>query len=224
MLKQIINGFCAGLLISIGGCVFLACDNKYMGAFFFSVALLSICIKGYSLFTGKVGYIPESHSKDDVSSLLLGLLGNTVATVLIGFLVSLAFPSFFASAKLICAAKLASQNFFSTLLRGILCGVLMYLAVSIYKESKSYIGIVFCIPVFILSGFEHSIADMFYFSVARAVSFKGFLFILTVIVGNTIGGMLLPSLSLLSKWLDKKENEPEEEYDTFPDEVEDEEN
>ena len=48
------------------------------------MALLCICLKGYSLFTGKVGFIPEKHGKEEFSVLLLGLLGNAIGTVLGG--------------------------------------------------------------------------------------------------------------------------------------------
>ena len=56
-------------------------------------------------------------------------------------------------------------------------------------------GILFCIPVFILSGFEHSIADMFYFSLAGTV-FQGrsLLFLLLVVLGNSLGGLFIPCL------------------------------
>ena len=40
MLKTLGGGLCAGVLISIGGTVFLSCDNKYVGAVLFSVALV----------------------------------------------------------------------------------------------------------------------------------------------------------------------------------------
>ena len=76
MLKLIIDGIKAGIMIAIGGSVFLACENRYIGAILFSVALLSICLKGYSLFTGKVGYLPENHSKEAVKILLCGLLAT----------------------------------------------------------------------------------------------------------------------------------------------------
>jgi len=92
-----------------------------------------------------------------------------------------------------CTGKL-SQVFISTLIRAFFCGILMYLAVSIYKEKKSVLGIIFCIPVFILCGFEHSIADIFYFAVSGIVSLQAFGFIWTVILGNAVGGMIIPVL------------------------------
>ena len=73
----------------------------------------------------------------------------------------------------------------------------MYLAVSIYKEIKSVMGILFCVPVFILAGFEHSIANMFYFAASEFVSLEAFGYIWLVILGNSVGGLLMPMLSLL---------------------------
>ena len=87
-------------------------------------------------------------------------------------------------------------SFGSALIKGIFCGVLMYMAVSIYRDhNKNIAGILFCIPVFILCGFEHSIADMFYFAASGIVSFKALIFILIIILGNAVGGMLPPVLS-----------------------------
>ena len=193
MLKKVLSGVCAGLLITLGGSVFLACKDRYVGAVLFSVALLCICMKGYALFTGKVGFIVTKHDREDWSQLLLCLLGNLLGTVLGGLLVRCALPDLGAAAQTLCVGKLA-QTGLQTFLRGMFCGVLMYLAVSIYRDRKDVIGILFCIPVFILSGFEHSIADMFYFAAAGSVSTEGFVFIWLVILGNSLGGILLPIL------------------------------
>lgn len=193
MLKGFISSIMAGILISIGGSVFLACDVKYVGAILFSVALLCICYKGYALFTGKVGYIPESHKKEDFILLIMALLGNFAATYLVGRVIGLTNSSFYETAQNLCAAKL-SQNFLQTFVRATMCGILMYLAVSIYRDKKTVIAILFCIPVFILSGFEHSIANMFYFAVGDMYSIQTGIYLLIVVIGNSVGGMLLPAL------------------------------
>ena len=198
MIKKIISGACAGILISIGGTVYLSCDNKYVGAVLFSVALLCICIKGYSLFTGKVGYLPEKHGKEEFSVLLLGLLGNFVGTVACGYLLRYVMPAIGTSAAASCATKL-TQTTLQTFVRAIFCGFLMYLAVSIYRDSKTVVGIIFCIPVFILSGFEHSIADMFYFAASGIVSLRAFAFIFVVIAGNAVGAITLSLMTLICK-------------------------
>lgn len=203
ILKDIIYGFLAGAMISIGCAVYLACQNKYVGAVMFSVALLTICYKGYNLYTGRIGFMVNSHAKDDFHGLLLGLLGNTLAMMAFGALIGLALPNLKETAINVVGAKL-TQSFISALIRAIFCGILMYIAVSLYREKKTIVGIVFCIPVFILSGFEHSIADMGYFAVAGEWSLKGFGYIWTIILGNSIGAMLFPAFKLIVK---EKKNE-----------------
>ena len=51
-----------------------------------------------------------------------------------------------------------------------------------------------CVMVFILSGFEHCIANMYYFSVAGVWSKDTFLLILLMTLGNSIGGNFFAAL------------------------------
>ena len=194
MLSKLLSGVSAGLLISVGGTVFLSCENKIVGAVFFSVALLCICYKGYSLYTGRIGYALRDLSGDYISGLLLGLVGNILGTAAGGAAIRSAIPTLVESANVSCAAKLG-QTFAQTLLRAVFCGILMYLAVSIFAEHKTPLAILFCIPVFILSGFEHSIADIFYFAVRGLPDWQTIGFIAAVILGNTIGALILPLLN-----------------------------
>lgn len=191
MLKTFRESLCAGILISIGGTVFLSCENKTVGAVLFSVALLCICYKAYYLFTGKIGYIVEQHKKQDFINLAVGLFGNLIVTFFIGMLLRTVLPNIGDRAAEICSAKLTQIPLY-TFIRGFFCGVLMYLAVSIYKEKNSVLGVLFCVPVFILCGFEHSIADMFYFGVSGIFSARIILFMALVVAGNTFGAMTLP--------------------------------
>ena len=41
------DGILAGVMVSIGGAVLLAVDNRYIGAALFSIALLVICVSSY---------------------------------------------------------------------------------------------------------------------------------------------------------------------------------
>ena len=198
MLRDTLSGVSAGVCIALGGSVFLAVDNRVVGAVLFSVALLCICMKGYALFTGKVGFLPEDRSKAALQLLLAGLLGNLIGTFLCGLALRFALPAYAETAGALCRAKLSLAPA-AVLVRGFFCGILMYLAVSIWKERGTPLGILFCIPVFILSGFEHSIADMFYFAVSGIVSLQAFVFLWLVIIGNALGAMLLPGLNLWGK-------------------------
>ena len=205
MLKKVLSGVSAGVMISIGGAVYLACESKVVGAVLFTVALLTICIKGYSLYTGKIGFIPEKHDRESVSVLLYGLLENLVGTLFGGLLIRFGLPSLGEVAETLCLAKLTQQSPVSTLIRGVFCGILMYVAVSVYRDKRQIVGILFCIPVFILAGFEHSIADMFYFTAAGFVNWRCLPFVFLVVVGNSLGSMLLPTLS--NAWNAKKTEE-----------------
>ena len=207
MLKKTVSGILAGTMISIGGTVFLSLVgvNKIVGAVLFSVALLCICMQGYSLYTGKIGFILPNHSRDDMATLWFGLLGNIIATVIFGLALGYAIPGIADAAAPLCEGKL-QQAWLQTFIRAVFCGMLMYQAVSIYKNhEKNVWGIFFCIPVFILSGFEHSIANMFYFAAAGSLSLNVILYILTVILGNSVGGIFFELLTLPFKKIDKSE-------------------
>ena len=83
MLKRSLSlAIAAGIFISIGGAVFLSCENSVVGAVFFSVALLSICFMGLYLFTGKVGFLAVSHTGREIAEVALTLLGNLIGTSL----------------------------------------------------------------------------------------------------------------------------------------------
>ena len=194
--RDLIDGILAGMMVSFGGAVLLSCDSRYVGAGLFSIALLSICWFGFDLYTGKVGFLVVDHSRSALATTFIGLLGNAIGTLIMGFAVAAALPKLRDAALAACEARLA-QLPIQTLLRGLFCGVLMYIAVWVYREKKTVLGILFCIPVFVLSGFEHSIADMFYFSLAGLFQAKSLAFLLLVVLGNSLGGMLIPLLQLL---------------------------
>lgn len=194
MVKTVFGAVSAGIMIAIGGSVFLACDNKYVGAVLFSVALLCICYLGYYLFTGKIGYLAKDFSKSNILNLATGLAVNLIITFLLGMLISFALPNLAEKAYTICTAKL-EQSFLITFIRAVFCGVLMYTAVEIFKEKKTPLGIIFCIPVFILCGFEHSVADMFYFGASEIFNAKILTFELAAVLGNTVGSLVLALLS-----------------------------
>lgn len=203
---KVIEGFLAGMMISLGGAVYLACYNpetpysKYIGAVLFSMALLCICMRGYALYTGKIGLIFENHKKDDISLLLLCLLGNAIATIGFGYLIGYVFPSLKETALALCGEEgKLGQGYGFGFLRAFLCGILVYVAIDLYRNNKSVLGIVMCIPAFILSGYEHSIADMFYFATSGIVSWQAFIYLILIVVGNSLGALLIPTLKLVGR-------------------------
>ena len=189
---QIFGGIASGLLVAIGGTVLLSVEDRVVGAVLFTIALLAICYMDLYLFTGRIGFVVEGCTRQMPAQLCVGLLGNFVGATLTGLIVRFARPGIIERAQSACQARL-ENGFLRAFVLGCLCGVLMYVAVKIYKLG-SVLGIVFCIPVFILAGFEHSIADMFYFALAGMMDFAYLGFIIAVVLGNAVGAMVLAGL------------------------------
>lgn len=179
-----IKAWLAGIFIAIGCNVYLMSESKYVGATLFSLGLMTILLFGFNLYTGKVGYAVQ-HSLDYIHQLIIILLGNCLGCACIGLM----FPSDLAQA--ICESKLQIPIGI-TLCKAIMCGILMFVAVDAYRQHKTLLPTIFCVAVFILSGYEHSIADVTYIIMGRTFTIKTLLFIATVIIGNTIGGMIVP--------------------------------
>ncbi|MGM9947913.1 formate/nitrite transporter family protein [Floccifex sp.] len=180
----------AGIAIGIGGTIYLSLDNKVIGALFFAVGLYAICVHGLNLFTGKIGYIIEQKISYCIDLFLIWT-GNLLGTWLTSFLLSFTRLSLQESAKIICEIKL-NDSLLSLFVLGIFCGLLMFIAVDGYKKCQNPFLLFICVAVFILCGFEHCIADMFYFSIADAWSITTLIDILIISLGNTIGAIFIP--------------------------------
>ena len=196
MMRTFFSSIAAGWLVGIGGVAYLSCDSRYVGALLFAFGLFAICTFGFDLYTGKIGYVLESSSAALWRKNGVIWLGNLAGAVSFGLLINAAKPELLDAARALCTAKL-SQSFIKTLVLSAMCGIIIYAAVDAYKKqpgsTSRYLGILLGIPLFILCGFEHSIADMFYFALSvRSLSdlprVAGFL--LLVSVGNAIGSLL----------------------------------
>jgi len=196
----------SGIMIGIGGTVYLMVDNKYLGGFLFSFGLFTIIQCGFSLYTGKVGYIPEN-KPIYIREVLITLLGDAVGTGAAAGLARLTRigDTLHEHAVTAMEAKM-NDNILSQLILGLFCGMLMYLAVDNGKRCRknghdaSFVfGTSIPVMIFIFCGFNHSVADCFYLFAADP-SFKGAGYILIVAVGNALGGMLIP---LMKKLFDK---------------------
>lgn len=192
-MRVLLRAILAGILISIGGTIYLSSDNKMFGAFLFSIGLYAICAFGLNLFTGKIGYVIDNKPKY-LLELLFTLIGNLLGTLYAGFLLSFTRigPKLIKVAHDICTTKL-NDDLISIFILSMFCGMIMFLAVDLYKKLKDfgkYMGIFMGITVFILAGFEHCIANMYYFTVANMWSIKTVSYILVMILGNSVGSIL----------------------------------
>lgn len=207
-LPCLMDGMLSGLMIGIGGMVSMSCDSRYIGAFLFSLGLFSIIRLQFGLYTGKVGYIPF-REPPYIGETAVTLLGNGIGTLAAGIL--LRQVRFYGQpvtgmeqtigerVQAVIEAKL-HDGIASMFILSVFCGILMFAAVELNRRcteagnhTGALFGTVLPVMVFILCGFNHSIADMFYYF------FAGFpdpgsaaLYFPVVILGNAVGGMVIP--------------------------------
>lgn len=194
-MKTFIKAGIAGIAISIGGTIYLTLENHFAGSFLFTIGLFTIYTFGFHLYTGKVCYVvgePPSY----LLTVFLVYIGNFAGTAFMGYLFQFTkLSKLTATASWIVSLKL-SDTLFSTFIMAVMCGIMMCIAVtgfqSIEDKIGKYIALFLPVMVFILSGYEHSIADMFYFTMGNAWTGKAFVYILVISIGNFVGGCLIP--------------------------------
>jgi len=197
----------AGIMIGIGGSVYLtltASGNKLAGALLFAVGLFTIIIFKLHLYTGKVGYlpIPGDNIKVKTLSIIFTVLGNLIGTFTFGAAFS---RRLIANTDVLNMVELKlNLPLWDAFLLAIPCGILMFVAVEGYRRAESDVAkgiiVLFSVAVFILAGFEHSIADMFYIGAAGVFTSDAALFLLIVILGNAVGGA---GFSALTHYINK---------------------
>lgn len=204
LLKIFLKAVVAGIFIGIGGTAFLMIENKVIGSIMFAVGLFAICTMGFNLFTGKVCYVFEN-KVTYLIDLIVIWLGNLCGTILIALLESFTriYPTLQEKALIMCQTKFTDEPI-SWLILGFFCNILIYLAVDEYKnnphELGKYLSIIFGVSVFIICGFEHCVADMYYISIANAWTYAhAFEVIAIVTIGNCIGGIFIPFIKMITK-------------------------
>jgi formate/nitrite transporter FocA (FNT family) len=179
----------AGFLIAMGGIINLTLGG-IPGALFFSLGLLTIVTFKYELFTGKAGLLTTGEIKS--WKLFTIWLGNFIGTAACALMVSMTPSAETLTTKAAAIVALRSgQPAIVNLLLGIYCGMLMYIAVTGFKYSQNYLFIIMPVAFFILCGFNHCVADMFYTSLG-ATEWKHYLHLIPTTIGNIIGFNLIP--------------------------------
>lgn len=188
----------AGLFIGVGGIVYLSMENKTAGSLLFTVGLYAVVLNGLYLYTGKVGYIVnEAHKRAYGMLLLVTWAGNLAGAALAARAVLLSrIDGIREAAAGVCRIKLSDRPV-SILILSFLCGLLMFIAVDGFREKGNPLILFLCVSVFILCGFEHCVANMFYFTLAEAWSVKAAGYLLIMTLGNSLGGMLVPAVKRL---------------------------
>jgi formate/nitrite transporter len=223
LFELLIFGVLAGMYIAFGANVATAVlsggtldagFSKFLAGSVFSVGLMLVLIPGSELFTGNIlmaiGFIYRRYSFFKVlRNWLIVYFGNLLGAIIIAWLAyktgllyrSGAISPIGAVAVQITQSKL-SMSFTEALCRGVLCNMLVCLAVIMCIASRSVSGkiwgIYFPIMTFVAAGFEHSVANMYFLPVGLMVKgeffsnfFSIFNNLIPVTIGNIIGGLLI---------------------------------
>ena len=174
----------AGLLIGTGGLVYLRVGGV-AGAVLFAFGLLSVVMCDAQLFTGKSGFLPYRDFPKLVAMIALNAVGCAIAALIASYSSS---EALVANLNTIIDARLAA-SWHKILVTSVGTGMIMTLAVYGARQ-KHYLPLLFGVPVFILCGLPHCVADAFYYAAAALYGeFEWSLLIawLWAIVGNYIG-------------------------------------
>ena len=202
MMKSFIGAILAGVFISLGGFAYLKLGGL-AGAIMFSFGLISIVHYKLPLFTGKAGFFSSLNELIELFALVL--VGNIIGCALTNWMIS---PIFGAgeAVESIYISRI-SRQIIDVFLLAIPCGMIMTTCVEFARQGK-FLPLLFGVPLFIVCGFIHSIADAFYYicafiSTSYTIEFP-VMYWLASVTGNFIGCNIPRVVSLI------KENDPTE--------------
>ena len=226
VMKMLVLSIFAGMFIALASMGATAAAStienasvaKLISACIFPSGLAMALIAGSELFTGNCLLIipllqKEIRITEVIRNLCFVYIGNFIGSMLIATLAVYghAFSLFgndFASATVAIAEAKISMSFTDALIRGILCNILVCISVWMAYSSKTTGGkiaaLFFPVMLFVLLGFEHSVANMYYIPAGIMCSYEygittgsldwGSFFtcnLIPVTIGNIIGGAVI---------------------------------
>ena len=150
----------AGLLIGTGGLVYLRVGG-IAGAVLFAFGLLCVVMCGAQLFTGKSGFLPYKDFPKLIAMIALNAVGCAIAAFIASYCSSDALVT---NLQAIIDARLTA-SWHKVVVTSVGTGMIMTLAVYGARQ-KHYLPLLFGVPVFILCGLPHCVADAFYYAAA----------------------------------------------------------
>ena len=212
--KMILLGILAGLFIGLGGLGNILISqtisdiglSKFAGACVFPVGLMLVVVCGAELFTGNnLMTIALMDKKITIKQVLknwgFAYLANFIGAII--FVIFIYFSGILTQDAAIKAINVAeskaSLDFIQAFMRGIMCNILVVLAVWFATSGQDIISKIFAcwfpIMLFVLCGFEHSIANMFFIPMGMVlgadINICQLVFnLVTVTLGYIVGGAI----------------------------------
>lgn len=179
------SSFFAGVCIGTAGYGYLA-EKSIIGAVLFAFGLLTVVHYGLRLYTGTAGFI----QRGEVGKLLLILGGNIVGCLAVALMVRCSPMPLQATAQGILEGRLSMGPMHGGIL-AIGCGFIMTTAVTFARKQQN-LPLLFGVPLFIMCGFPHCVADAFYYLCVPADFLvqhwtSVLLFYVSIVLGNFVG-------------------------------------
>ena len=178
----ILSSILAGVCISIGCIVNLMVGGGPLGAILFTFGLITVVHYKYALFTGTAGFI--KNYEDFLNLFFIIFIGNFIGCTLTSYAACYAIPDLHDKCNALMELR-THYNMWQAFIRAIFCGFLMTTAVKFARENR-WLPLLFAVPVFILAGFYHSIADAFYIQSSDYGSQIKWNYLMTIL-GNFVG-------------------------------------
>lgn len=175
----------AGICIGIAGFGYLA-EKSIIGAVTFSFGLLTVVHYGLKLYTGTAGFI----QKNQIGELFFILASNLVGCLLVGLMARCSPMPLQDVAQKILEGRLDMGPLRGGIL-AIGCGFIMTTAVTFARKGQN-LPLLFGVPLFILCGFPHCVADAFYYMCVpvdylATHCMEIVIFYLSIVMGNFVG-------------------------------------
>ena len=192
MWKIIRSSILAGIAIGCGGFGFLASGiqaetfGPLFGSILFCFGLMTVVAYKLSLYTGTAGFF----KKDELGQLFIILGGNIIGCFIMGLITRMSPLDIQTAAENVLRLRLERGPVRCGLL-GIPCGFMMTTAVT-FARRQHYIPLLLAVPLFIVCGFTHCVADAFYYSCVpfefiKDHAFQTFIVYVSIVLGNLIG-------------------------------------
>jgi formate/nitrite transporter len=230
-LSMLMLGILAGVFIGLGALAFVLvksdpslgfASSQLLGGLAFSLGLILVVVAGAELFTVN-NLIVMAWADGKISSAMLlqnwfvVCIANLIGGVGLAILVFLSGHTDMNGGQIAqqyvdIAISKTSLSFSSAFFKGVLCNILVCMAVWMTLAGRSVVdkvmAIIFPITVFVAAGFEHSIANMYLIPMgiliqqsadlqvgAAVISWSGLFYnLMPVILGNLLGGSVLVGL------------------------------
>ena len=192
-MNNIKKSIVGGAFISLGAFAFLITlqktNNIFISSMMFYLGLSLIMITKQNLFTGQVLTKADLPLQEYAKTLLMTWLGNCIGSIITTILLSTILLPDITQMMI----NKMSLNPIQMLVSSIFCNILVCCAVVNYSRTKNHLMSAFFITIFVIMGFEHSIADMTYYTLAMIeginMNIANTIISLVIIsLGNVIGG------------------------------------